>query len=340
MCTEFVNAGKRTRIGFTLVELLVVIAIIGVLIALLLPAVQAARAAARRSSCNSNLRQALIATIGYHDSKKEYPPGRNGCDGSQGRPNCHKSDPRRRENGLSNFALILPFIEEKAVFDLKLDNGNMEPWYNDTTVSPTSQPWVTNVRNLQFIAANISVYRCPSDPTRAAVLSSELEWDPSKGYCVPANALIGLTSYAGNWGSSRSNSSNNKTDNDGIFMYNRQFRSRHITDGLSKTIFLGETKVIESPHPHLLGSNNPWSLGSRGNNMRSTEVAMNAPYPLWFDISGDGTYFEDRGFGSHHSGGAHLAFGDGHVTFVKETIDLTAYRRLSTRAEGLSASEF
>jgi prepilin-type N-terminal cleavage/methylation domain-containing protein/prepilin-type processing-associated H-X9-DG protein len=324
--------GRRFPRGFTLVELLVVIAIIGILIALLLPAVQAARAAARKASCKNNLRQSTLAHINYHDTKKEFPPGRNGCDGSSGAPSCNGAT--RRTNGLGNFALILPFLEERAVFSLKQDvPSNMEPWYYDPA-APTSSAWVTNPRNLQFLASPISVYRCPSDPTPATLTSGELEWDPPAGSTVPTATPIGLTSYGCNWGTSRSTNSNNKTNNDGVFLYNRQFRGKNLTDGLSSTILLGEIRVVAEPRLQMLGSNAPWSLGGRGTNMRSTEVAMNAPVALWFVVSG--SYSEDRGFGSHHSGGAHLSFGDGHVSFVSEIIDLDTYRALSTRAKGES----
>jgi len=93
------------------VELLVVIAIIGVLVALLLPAVQAAREASRRANCTSNLRQVMLAHLSYHDTNKTYPPGRTGCDGSSGKPWCDKNNASIPKTALSNLVFTLPYIE-------------------------------------------------------------------------------------------------------------------------------------------------------------------------------------------------------------------------------------
>ena len=104
------STSRRTRNerGFTLVELLVVIAIIGILIALLLPAVQAAREAARRSSCTNNLKQLALAMHNHESTYKEYPAGREGCDGA-----CNpKNGP-----GTSGFVYILPYIEQQNLYD-------------------------------------------------------------------------------------------------------------------------------------------------------------------------------------------------------------------------------
>src|SRR5690242_7162307 len=102
--------------GFTLVELLVVIAIIGVLVALLLPAVQAAREAARRSSCTNNLKQLGLAIVNYESAKKVFPAGRHGCDlaynPSSGKKNtCGCSTDGTKEDGASAFVEMLPFME-------------------------------------------------------------------------------------------------------------------------------------------------------------------------------------------------------------------------------------
>jgi prepilin-type N-terminal cleavage/methylation domain-containing protein len=112
----------RLSKAFTLVELLVVIAIIGILIALLLPAVQAAREAARRSSCTNNLKQIGLAMLNYESARKRFPPGRLSCEG--GSP-CGALPADRRRNSSSALVMILPFIEHQPLYD--------QCRYDDTT---------------------------------------------------------------------------------------------------------------------------------------------------------------------------------------------------------------
>ena len=108
--------------GFTLVELLVVIAIIGVLVALLLPAVQAAREAARRAQCQNNLRQLAVAALNHEGTHKHLPPGRYGCDGA-GTQNC---SPNAWSRAASGFLPMLPFLEEQMLYDsIDFNDG---PW--------------------------------------------------------------------------------------------------------------------------------------------------------------------------------------------------------------------
>ena len=111
--------------GFTLVELLVVIAIIGILVALLLPAIQSAREAARRSSCVNNEKQIGVALLNYEISHKKFPAGRHGCDASvDSKVKGCEAKPSVEPSAMSGFVKILPYMEEQALYDL-LTNKNL-----------------------------------------------------------------------------------------------------------------------------------------------------------------------------------------------------------------------
>ena len=309
--------------GFTLVELLVVIAIIGVLVALLLPAIQAAREAARRVSCTNNLKQSQLGMIGYCDAKKILPPGRTNVDSAP---------------GMSAFVFILPFIEQQGVYD-QMDQTGQQLW-DDTP----PKNWVNHAGNLRVLATVIPTYRCPSDPTPATYKSRELGWDPAAGYVIPPEADIGQGDYALNWGScgggagcvtrptiapTATTMQKLKTLNDGLFLYKTQLTQKKITDGLSKTAFIGE---IKNPFEIPGQTNKPglaWTHGARLETMRTTEFGMNLPIDAFYVISG---WQDDGHFGSHHPGGAQVAFGDGHVSFITDAVDIYTYRAMSSRA--------
>lgn len=127
---------KFRRPGFTLVELLVVIAIIGILVALLLPAVQAAREAARRMQCGNNLKQLGLAFHNYHDTYKQFPPGLNG----------RSTGPVHHSTRLSPFVGMLPFIEQQPLYDQVYAIGSSNPW--------TSSAWAD---------MDLPSLLCPSD---------------------------------------------------------------------------------------------------------------------------------------------------------------------------------
>src|SRR5262249_47852710 len=130
------------RRGFTLVELLVVIAIIGVLVALLLPAIQAAREAARRSSCTNNMKQLGLAMQNFHDTKKHLP--------SATRPARNSSPPR-----LGVFTQLLPFFEEQNIYDQYDFNLN---WSNPNASAPKTIP------NAKLVGLRLPVFVCPTTP--------------------------------------------------------------------------------------------------------------------------------------------------------------------------------
>jgi len=210
---------------------------------------------------------------------------------------------------------------------MQLTPDTMQPWGNSTT-------WANNPKNLKFIGTPVPTFRCPSEPLPATWTAAEMQWDTAHGDVIPANNPIAMTSYAGNWGSSRQYDSPNKVNNNGIFMYRRLFKSKQILDGLSRTMFLGE--IRRTDFPDWSASRAIWSYGERGQTMRATEVAMNVPTAQFYDPT---DLNEDCGFGSYHAGGAQFAFGDGRVEFLSEDMDLTVYRAISTREKGEIVSE-
>jgi len=292
--------------GFTLVELLVVIAIIGILISLLLPAVQAAREAARRAECSNNLKQIGLALANYETSLGCYPPGRLGPDGS--------SSPSPERVGTSGLVMILPQLELQNLYDrFDFTDG---PWAYSST-------WVAV--NAEAIGRSVDTFLCPSD------VSQPYSEQPAIGSTYDTDGNRAATGNyalcAGTLGPPNSDAA--KYDNTGVFYYVKAHRPRDVTDGLSNTIFAGE--VVET---HTSESSNIWSRAVRMMDcQRSTHNPLNTR-------PGEPEYWSGYGFNvnaafaSKHPGGANFVFGDGHVTFLGENIDLLTYRALSTRDGG------
>lgn len=271
------------RNAFTLVELLVVIAIIGILVALLLPAVQAAREAARRMSCTNNLTQLSIAVQGYESAFRVYPPGT--IEESGPIVNVAKG---YHHNWL---AKILPYMEEQNTYQ-----------HIDFSVG------VYDAKNQPVRGVMVSLHACPSDP-----------W---------ASGEKNATSYAG-----LHHDQDEPIDisNNGVFFLNSDVDYEQISDGTSHTIFVGEKF---SDRQLDLG----WMSGTRWT-LRNTGTPLNAVRPKsWGGATNEQQDTSDPlavgGFGSSHPGGANFAFGDGHVGFLSETVDLPSYRQLGHRADG------
>jgi len=309
----------RRRTGFTLVELLVVIAIIAILIALLLPAVQQVREAARRSSCSNNLRQIGLAIVNYSESLLSFPPGKVGCDGWTQGPCAGK--PSRGRQGSGAFLLILPWIEQTQIYKMiepSLPKGAVYPG-DAENASPdgTTTGWKTEAVR-QAVMTPISVYLCPSDPVEKIFTSSSGDQRATCSYavCQGSNGpTFGIDQIKV------------KHYNNGMFLYLQGVKPRQVLDGLSNTIMAGETY-----EGHLPDSQNTWCVGMRHTHtMRSTDNPLNTPpgKGVVVDLYG---YKANGAFGSKHPGGANFAFGDGHVEFLSENINLPLYRALSTRA--------
>ena len=355
-----------SRPGFTLIELLVVIAIIGVLIALLLPAVQSAREAARRIQCTNNLKQIGLALHNYHDTNGVFPPG--GITGdAQG--NTWASG----ANLLSWRALVLPQMEQNNVFNSL--NFSMQATGNDVNPGADYTVWTTSVAS----------WLCPSDGDTAngfrpnstpdgqwpagsaplnpatgkqadkvpvsnyvgsfgdnyaigALTAGGNPWETPVGVTPPAG--IARIGYGGFWGTNFNDAVNARGGSlRGMFDYRtlQVAGLRDVTDGTTNTILAGETLPTQSADSNFYNFNGGTAgttipMNWNSNTVPATSSACNTQFgsPLW----GCRFSYASKGFKSKHPGGANFVMVDGSVRFLKSSISLPVYCALGSRAGG------
>jgi prepilin-type processing-associated H-X9-DG protein/prepilin-type N-terminal cleavage/methylation domain-containing protein len=309
------NAG-----AFTLVELLVVITIIGVLVALLLPAVQRAREAGRRTTCLNNIRQLAIAALNHHSAKRHFPVGLVPIDPDAG----------NFAEGTNLWIELLPFIEE-ANLKSKWDYHNYRNNIGRRRDVPAAQVVV--------------LLLCPSDSLDSPTW--EFQHDSASPY-EWMNGMYGLASYGGNGGTRSFNSEDVPESQDGIFFTQSRVRLAMITDGTSHTLLFGERSHDDPEFDRLTLEFDPisyplasWGLWASAISWSHRDVLLGTSVPINYRVPhlsdpGNWEWWDYRlsCFGSEHPGGANFAFADGSARFIAEDTPLEHLQALSTRAGG------
>ena len=304
---------QRCR-GFTLVELLVVIAIIGILIALLLPAVQAAREAARRSQCENNVKQLGLGQLMFHDAHRHLPLGL-----VWGGGNSITYNPPR-----SNWCYhIFPFIEENNVYQLlpqpAAAQSQWEPWWSAEANNPNGP-----TRQI------ISTFLCPSDD---GILTETQGW-----------GVFTMANYHVFFGGANLGDASTIADNrQAAFGINYGARLGKISDGTSKTLLMGEylrSHGATNDQRGLLWGDQP-GYGHIYANFSPNTGTPDLIYVGWCDnqpqlnlpcISGDGGPNNTAAARSRHAGGVNVVLADGSVQFMADEIDNNTWRALATMA--------
>lgn len=326
---------NKEKLGFTLVELLVVIAIIGILVALLLPAVQAAREAARRMQCSNKMKQLGIACHNYHDIHLNFPPG-----AIRVQPNASFD-----VNTIPHFrsmwgVAILPFLEQNQAFAL------YTPMSSLNTES-------TTIRNRELAMLRMSVYECPSDSANGKQqIPATEEWAYGyasfEQYCTSYRGVGGLngggaaTFYWDDHGQGSHSylkgvfhtvcayPSTSASDPYPCMRMLETFSS--VTDGTSNTVFFIERHNVKNPgtvNPEIdVRRNTFWSSVPRNHIYTGTlrsATFLGHDYQTCFDtinLSGSEAAMCTRSAGSYHIGGMNVTVGDGSVRFIVSTINV------------------
>ena len=358
------NTGIARQRGFTLIELLVVIAIIAILVALLLPAVQQVREAARKSQCQDHIHNLTIGIHNYESSFKRCPPGYVIQNGTFATTPAWPTvaPPNSIDDTLGNWswmAMILREIEQKPLYDsLNIGVGG--------TVSAA---WALGAAQQSGLRTPVDVFQCPSDagddlaPTRRTInVGSEQQF--GKSNYVAANDDGSDNAAAPAWKGTQKGS-----QADGSFWGNSNTRFADVTDGTSNCIWIGErasklqgfnldagvqlvvrgnasTGIGVTVGPatqdqttgaadglrYAMFTGMPFIGQQQINNVRNGWTAAPPPIPPCVDPA---TLAHCKGtLSSLHPGGAQVGLGDGKTTFISENVDATTYLNLIRRADG------
>ena len=290
--------------AFTLIELLVVIAIVGILIALLLPAVQQAREAARRTACRNKLKQIGIALHNYHDVHGAFPSGYVQRDLSDA----------YEHTGFAWGVMLLPQLDQ-------------QPLYGTLNFEDPKLP-----RN------PLAVWQCPSDP----MIEDQAAWNDSHyalGGVPPTWMLVdnpigfaALASYIGNYGTLPLSS----MPGNGLLHGNSSIRMRSVLDGTSQTFAVGERSIEAGPATWAGVHYN--QVKAVGGNVSAEN--NDGHFVLGTTAAGSPNTIDGHGFSSTHVGAVHMLLCDGAVRFISENINRPTWHNLADRSDGNVAGQF
>jgi prepilin-type N-terminal cleavage/methylation domain-containing protein/prepilin-type processing-associated H-X9-DG protein len=358
------------RGGFTLVELLVVIAIIGILVALLLPAIQSAREAARRSQCANNIKNIALAVLNYHDARKRFPVDEDIYEDAPDIRNIWGNGqwlgngepvPEIINGTLSGagwIVMVLPQIEELALYD------QFKPYFDKRWRSAKLGMNNNNPQLREALATQPTVLLCPSDQFRGP-RNDQYPYNTATEVDSPP-WTVAVTCYKGNAGDTAYSNSDDvlpfntpvgywsggaqytatagkmdchyERDCFGVLWRTTYARGgvkiKEITDGTSHTLLIGEASPVDG-NSVAWNSEGDWAITGVQINFNwqayTSCVAPSGVPSCWWNM---------RGFRSSHPGGVQFAFADGSVRFIPDNIDHPIYRALSTRKKGESAGEY
>ncbi len=327
---------RPVRAGFTLVELLVVIAIIGVMVGLLLPAVQAAREAARRMSCGNNLKQIALGLHNYESTYKKLPLNRTfvGADFAD-----TPANPQFRS--LSWVVGVLPFIEQQALYDTIDFNYEMttDPRNGANFNAP---PPASNAAVARSV---IPSFRCPSDAVSSDRMVGRANKNGDRELAI--NNYKGVAGSNWEWGnfivntapfaSTRWGLTGNGLDRgNGMLMRNSEFNNqtefKHVIDGLSNTLMVGEAIPAFCTNTWWYWFNGVTATVAVPLNVRAYCTNSGNRVPDLIACAHD--WPNNYSFMSLHPGGGQFALGDASVRFVSDTIDINVYRSAGSTMDG------
>jgi prepilin-type processing-associated H-X9-DG protein len=329
---------------------LVVIAIIGILVALLLPAIQAAREAARRASCTNNLKNLGLAALNYHDARKHFPL-------SYGAFSVGESP--TPQSGVGWILDMLPQIEEQSLYDQFKQGGAYEGQFRENKAHLTvGNAGIISTKNgvscPKLLQTQLPILACPSDPSTVKLRDNQWQFRPPGGWPVAVTNYKGVAddtflgeTFGGTYANANPPSGvydeppppydasaihdcHNNTRCRGIFFrqsYQRPVKIASVTDGTSKTLMIGEDLPDYNRHSAAFYANGDWcSCNIPLNNL------INIP-PETFESTPelDQAWWDQQGFRSRHSGGVQFCLVDGSVRFISESISNATYRTACSR---------